>query len=442
MLRKICSYLILICMLLTTASAENKEEKVKLSAKSPHVILVDMKTGMPLYQKKAGEKVFPASLTKIMTAVVVLENGSLEDVVTASETAVANVNNGDSKMGVLKNERFSVRQLLYGMMLVSAADAANVLAEHIGGSIDGFVAMMNDKAKELGMKNTVFTNPAGVHDERHYTTAEDMAKLSLYAMKIPEFCEIVKSEVYIIPATEKYKNERKLTNRNYFLSSLLRRDYYYKYATGIKTGYTNEAKSCIAASAKKNGMELLALVFEATTENEMALSFVDCKNMFEFVFSNYVSKTVVEEDTVVSQIKLENSRRNKNVILKTEESLAALQNKNGEAPKITFKDKGKKTVSAPVKKGTVLGKREFYINGVFAGSVNLVADMDYRFDPVTFIVNKIIAFVFSPWLYITIIGLLILWIALERRRRKRLREKRRQQRMMRNKEIVKQFEYK
>ena len=453
MVKKICSSLILICMLLQFASVNaqpaNDGEKAteealvqKLGANSPHAILVDLKTGMTLYKKKANEKVFPAGLTKIMTAVLALEKGNLETVVTASEASIANVKNGDSKMGIVKDERLSLRQLLYGMMLVSAADAANVVSEHIGGSIEGFVAMMNEKAKELGMKNTSFTNPVGTHDERHYTTASDMAKLALYAMKIPEFCEIVKSEIYIIPATEKYKNERKLTNRNYFVSRLLRREYYYKYATGIQTGYTNEAKSCIAASAKKNDMELLALVFEASTENETVMSFVDCKNMFEYVFSNYVPKTIVSENSIVSQIKLDNSRRNKKVTLKTAGGLVALQHKEKEAPEVTFKDKGKKSVSAPVKEGTVLGRREYFIDGTSVGSVDLVADMDYRFDPITFLVNKIVAFVISPWIYVAVIICLISWVLIERKRRKMLRKKRIEQRKLRNKELVKQFDYK
>ena len=453
MRKRIFSSLILICMLLQFSSVNaqpaNEEKKAteetsiqRLAAKSPHAILVDLKTGMTLYKKKANEKVFPAGLTKIMTAVIVLEKGNLETVVTASEASIANVKNGDSKMGIVKDERLSVRQLLYGMMLASATDAVNVLSEHIGGSIEGFVAMMNEKAKELGMKNTSFTNPVGTHDERHYTTASDMAKLAVYAMKIPEFCDIVKSEIYIIPATEKYKNERKLTNRNYFVSRLLRREYYYKYATGIQTGYTNEAKSCIAASAKRNDIELLALVFEATTEDETVMSFVDCKNMFDYVFSNYVPRTVVPENSIATQIKLDNSRRNKKVILKTQEGLVALQQKEEEAPKITFKDNVKKSVSAPVKEGTVLGRREYFLNGNFVGSVNLVADMDYRFDPVTFLVNKIVAFVFSPWIYVVAVICLISWIMIERKRRQMLRKKRIEQRKKRNKELIKQFDYK
>lgn len=426
---------------------ENKEQvniiesqKEKISAQSPHVILMDMKTGAVVYKKKASEKVYPAGLTNIMTALLVLENCNLEELVTASESALSNVKAGDSKMGIIKEERLSVRQLLYGMLLSSAADAANVLAEKSSGSIESFVALMNSRAKELGMKNTNFTNPTGEHDERHYSTAMDMAILTREAMNNDTFREIVKSSSYSIPATEKSHTARKITNRNHFVSNLLRNDYYYKYSTGIKTGYTSEAKSCIAASAEKNGISLLALVFEAETVDNIAQSFSDCKNMFDYVFDNYISQRIVKEGDIIAQTELLNSRRAKKLILKAEKTVSIIKHKDSEDVKISFEDLLEKEVSAPVQKNDKIGTRDYFLNGKYIGTVNLLSERSYKLDPITFIVNKMIAFVTSPWLFIVIGILIFIMIMAERRRRRVLRKKRREARERRNRELIRSID--
>lgn len=420
------------------SATENREET--LVANSPHVLLLDMNTGMVIYSKNAGEKVYPSSLTTIMTALLVFENCNLEELVTASESAISSVPAGDNKVGIIKDEKLTIRQLLYGMLLSSASDAANLLAEKTSGSIEEFVKLMNSRAKELGMENTNFTNPTGAHDERHYTTAEDMSILARKAMENETFREIVKSESYSIPATEKSPAARKITNRNHFVSSLLRKDYYYKYATGIKTGYSTAAKSCIAASAERNGMSLLALVFEAETVDNVAQSFSDCKNMFDYVFSNYTTQKVVGEGEVLAQTNVEHTRSDKKLILVSERTISVIKPKSTESVEITFTDNLKKSVSAPVKKNQVIGEREYFMNGVSIGTVNLLADKNYNLDPVTFIVNKIVDFLTSPWLFVAIIVIILLFIMMERRRRRILRKKRRDARKKRNNELIKKID--
>ncbi len=419
----------------------NTENKVEtITAKSPHAILMDMKTGAIIYKKGAESKAYPAALTNIMTALLVLENCNLEELVTASESALSNVRAGDNKMGIIKGERLSVRQLLYGMLLSSASDAANVLAENTSGSIEEFVKLMNSRAKKLGMKNTNFTNPTGEHDERHYTTALDMAILSRTAMQNETFQEIVKCQSYSIPATEKSHTARKITNRNHFVSNLLRNDYYYKYSTGIKTGYTVEAKSCIAASAEKNSMKLLALVFEAETIDNVAQSFADCKAMFDFVFDNYVSQTIIQEGDIVAQTELVNARREKKLILKAENTVSIIKSRDLENVEITHEDSIKSNVSAPVEKNEKIGTREYFIDGNSIGTVNLLAEKSYKLDPVTFVVNKIIAFVTSPWLFVAIALVIFIFIMAERRRRRILRKKRRDARNKRNRELLRSID--
>ncbi|MBQ3023176.1 MAG: D-alanyl-D-alanine carboxypeptidase [Clostridia bacterium] len=447
MKKKIILYALTVILLLSfscayaapekeTNQVNIEEEENTLAAKSPHVILLDMKTGSVIYQKNASEKVYPAALTNIMTALLVLENCNLEELVPASDTALSNVAEGDSKMGIIKGERLSVRQLLYGMMLSSASDAANLLAEKTSGSIEGFVTLMNERAKELGMKNTSFTNPTGDHDERHYTTAEDMAILVRVAMQNETFAQIVKTKSYSIPATEKCHTARKITNRNHFVSDLLRRDYYYKFSTGIKTGYSIEAKSCIAASAEKNSMTLLALVFKAETVDNVAQSFRDCADMFDYVFDNYVSETIVKKDAIVAQTDLENTRREKKLILKAEEKVTFIKTKETKKSEVTYKDTVPKRISAPVKENDIIGTREYFVNGKSIGSVNLLAKKSYKLDPITYIVNKMIAFVTSPWLFVTIAFVIFILIMAERRRRRILRKKRREARKKRNQQLI------
>lgn len=429
------------CVMAENEEKVNTEEKTQgLSAKSPYAILFDMKTGAVIYEKAAGERVYPAALTNIMTAVLVLENSNLEELATASETALSNVSAGDNKMGIVKEERLSVRQLLYGMMLGSASDAANVLAENTSGSIDEFVVLMNDKAKKLGMDNTNFTNPTGEHDERHYTTPKDMSKLVLHAMTIPEFCEIVKCPSYSIPPTEKNKSARKITNKNHFVSNLLRSDYYYKHSTGIKTGYSPEAKSCIAASAQRGNVHLAALVFGAETKDNVALSFTDCRDMFDYVFENYVSQTVVSQGEIIAQTEIVNTRRDNKLILKAENNVSIIKLKDSEKPQITYKDHFPKSVSAPVEKDQLIGTREYFLNGKSIGVLNLLAEKSYTLDPVTFVINKMVAFVTSPWLFVAIALAIAALIIMERRRRRILRKKRRDARNRRNRELLRKID--
>lgn len=442
--------LILLCSFSCISYAENENKKVNTSsepsqeapekntieAKSPHAVLMDLKTGTIIYEKNSKDAVYPAGLTNIMTAVLVLENSNMEELATASETALSNISPGDNKMGILKEEKLSVRQLVYGMLLESASDAANVLAEKTAGSIEAFVNMMNARARELGMEKTSFTNPTGNHDDRHYTTPMDMAILARHAMSIHEFCDIVKCDSYTIPPTEKNPNSRKLTNRNHLVSRLIRNDYYYANATGLKTGYSAEAKSCVAASAQKGSMSLLALVFEADTSNNVLQSYDDCRKMFDFVFANYVSQAIVSEGDIVAQTNIINTRRDNKIILTAERQLSIIREKDSEPVEVTYKDLLRKSVSAPVKKGEKIGTREYFANGQSIGTLNLLAEKNYKLDPVTFFINKLKAFFTSPWLYLVIFLLIVFFILAERRRRRILRKKRRDARKKRNLELI------
>ena len=221
--------------------------------------LLNLDTGEPLYQKNADKQLTPASLTKIMTAVLVLEQFA-NDISALSTTYVSGgyecydelYLTGCSTADIQPGEKLSYKDLLYALMLRSACEAANIIAVNIGGSLAGFAEMMNLKAAQLGMENTHFTNAHGLFWENHYTTARDMAVLTQYALSLPMFAEISCSETYTMEATA-YHQERLISHTNVMMSKGNGGDYYYEYVKGIKTGTLDEAGRCLASTAYKDG---------------------------------------------------------------------------------------------------------------------------------------------------------------------------------------------
>lgn len=272
-----------------SASAEFSDDNIQ----SKSAILIDAKTGSVLYQKNSTAQAFPASTTKILSSLVVLDEANLNDTVKVGRE-ISRFSKNSSLMGLIENEELSVKELLYGLLLVSGNDAAATLAMHLGGSIEGFADKMNAKAAEIGMKDSHFVNPHGVHDENHYTTAADMAKLAMYAMKnYPEFTKIVSTVSYTTAATNKHKDPRELINSNKLIVKEPKEpkdaEFYYPYATGIKTGLTEKyAFGCLVASAKKGDVELIAVILGDAT-SKYNRRWVEAKELFEYGFANSVS---------------------------------------------------------------------------------------------------------------------------------------------------------
>lgn len=191
-----------------------------------------------------------------------------------------------------------VRDLLYAMLLPSANDAANVLAEHVGGSISGFAELMNSKAKEIGCTNSHFTNPSGIHDANLYSTAYDLSLIARYAMNINTFRKIVSTTSYTLPNTDACPKADRTLNTSNLLMNPNYKNYYYKYSTGVKTGYTNNAKDCLIASAKKDNVEFMIVVLGSGIINgNIKAKYLDCKTLFNFAFDNYTAyyKNLQEE---------------------------------------------------------------------------------------------------------------------------------------------------
>ena len=260
---------------------------------SPSVILMEESTGTILYEKNMDEAHYPASITKIMTTLLALENGNLSDMVTFSDDAINNTEGS----GIARDygEQMTLEQCLYGVMLESANECAYAVAEHVGGTVENFVDMMNAKAKELGCTNTHFANPHGLQDENHYTTAHDMALIAQAAYRNETFRIIIGTKMYTIPPTNKHAEETVLRNHHDMLCTYhnANRKYLYPYCAGGKTGYTATANSTLVTYAEKDGMTLICVVMDTQSPNQ----FIDTVNLFDYAFDNFQVLNVAENDT-------------------------------------------------------------------------------------------------------------------------------------------------
>ena len=330
---------------------------------------MEASTGKVIYDKNGYGKAYPASTTKIMTAILTLEHCNLTDVATASYEAVYSVPVGYSNANIQVGEELTINQLLNVLLINSANEAANVLAEHIAGSVDSFATMMNAKAEEIGCLNTHFVNPNGVHNENHYSTAYDLALMGRYAMKNDTFRELVNTKFYTLQATNKY-----LTNDRVFgtTNELLKKDtrdsvdnYYYEYCTGIKTGYTNAAKSCIVASAKKDDIEYIVVILGAgTTDNGLSARYLDCKTLFNYAFENYTVKKLNDEEADLKTINIPNGTLStKHLKVKIQDEINVLLKKSTDTTNLTPTVEINKDLPVPIVKNSIVGKITYTIDG-------------------------------------------------------------------------------
>ncbi len=265
---------------------------------TPAAIIMDADTGAILYSKDAETAYYPASITKIMTALVVLENAQLDDIVTFSETAVYENEGNTSHIARDIGEQMTMEQTLYGMMLESANECAWALAEHVGGGdVNVFVDMMNAKAEELGCTNTHFANPNGLHDDNHYTCAADMAKIAQAAWELEEFRTITGTRNYTIPPTNKHTDETILNNHHQMLNYYKTNDYLYDGCVGGKTGFTTEARYTLVTYCEKDGQTLISVVMHT----EYPTEYVDTTTLMNYGFDNfYNTSTETASDEFIS----------------------------------------------------------------------------------------------------------------------------------------------
>ena len=338
---------------------------------SESAILIDSQTSKTLYSKNIDKKMYPASTTKILTAILTLENCNLDDEVTVSDTAILDIPDGYSSANLQFGEVLTVEQLLELLLVHSANDAANVLAEYVGGSIESFVSMMNTKVHDLGLKNTHFTNSYGLHDENHYTTAYDLAIIMKYCVQNNDFRRIAGSASVAIPATNK-SGVRKYDSTNDLIVPSNKN--YYQYLTAGKTGFTTPAGECLVSSAYKNDIELICVILGGNqTVDNSSLRFSETKELYEYGYSNYSMKPIVNEGNPIYSVTIDNAtKETKNLDLIAQTDVSAIVSNDSSIdnlePSITLNQ----NLTAPIEEGTTMGFAEYENDGV-KYNVNLIA---------------------------------------------------------------------
>lgn len=345
---------------------------------SEAVILIEKDSGKILYSKNANEKRYPASTTKILTAILAIENLSLDEKLTASYEAVMSIPSGYSNAAIQIGEALTVKELLEVFLVHSANEAGYILAEGISGSVSAFANLMNSKANELGCKNTHFTNPSGLHDEKHYTTAYDLSLIAQYCMKNDTFRSFVSMPSCTIAATDKYE-ERYFRNTNEMLNS--KSQYYNENIIGIKTGYTSQAQNCLISGIQKNGMELISVVLGSPAsagEKGVSGKYTDTQTLFDYGTKNFTHKTFASSGDVITQIEVEHATsETKNLDLVLEQGIETFVNNSitleNLEPKIYIYD----NITAPIKANDILGTVTYNIDGI-PYTRNLLAKNDVK----------------------------------------------------------------
>lgn len=292
--------------------AEKKETKKTLvkwpagpkagSLSSDSAIVMELSTGEVLYKKNIHKKHYPASITKILTAMLTAENCSNSEVVTFSESAAHGISSGDSTVYSDPGEKLTVEQCLYAIMLESANEVCLGAAEHVSGSVKNFVDEMNTRVRELGLTDTHFNNPNGLPDPKHYTTAYDMAVIAREAMKNQTFRKVTATKSYVMAKTNTHKEKRYWNNHHQMVNAYKYPKYAYKYCIGGKTGYTNAARNTLVTYAEKDGMELVCVIMKADgpTQGEPN-EYTDSTKLLNFGFEQYKKYTVDEQKSEINE---------------------------------------------------------------------------------------------------------------------------------------------
>lgn len=366
--------LLIINFNVSNADTTNSSETNNVNIYSESAILIDSSTGQVLYEHSSTEKLFPASTTKLMTAILTLENCNLTDTVTVTKDSLSGIPSGYTTAALQPGETLTVEQLLHVLLIPSANDAANVLAFHIAGSLEDFSVMMNAKAKELGCTNTHFVNPSGIHNEEHYSTAKDMSLIGKYAVTFNKIREIVSQTSYSLPNLPNGK-ERNFKTTNTLITP--NNKYYYEYSTGLKTGYTDKAKSCIVAMAKKDDIELICVVLGGDkTDDKQSERELDCHTLFDYGFNNYKYVDICNKNSSIDLSTISNIPTDlQNSTMVYEQDLHILTNKKNNLDNISTQVSWNNDATLPILKGTIIGSITYNIDNNFY-TVNILAGED------------------------------------------------------------------
>ena len=415
-------FLAFIMTIMICAPVVNAEDDPELgfSVSSQAAYLVNNETGIVIYEKNPDQKMDPASLAMIMTAIVAIENcPDLENTMVTAPTYIFDeifllgAMNVDMKHG----EEARMIDLLYAMILRTACECANIIADYIGGgSIDTFVGMMNQKAQEIGATNTHFANPHGLPNDEQYTTARDMYLITKYAMEMdPIFMQIATSTDYTMPATNKHSSERTIYHTNDMMSESRGGTLYYPYVKGIKTASTDNGRNLVSTAVKDAySYTLVTLGAQRYYENGDELSdnmaFVDAKQLYEWAFNNWGIRSVVKTSTIITSVKVEMGKDVDEITVFPDQDVDYLMRMDIDMSSLQQVINLPDSVDAPITAGQVLGTMDLKLADTSIATVNLVASENVERSTWLYIVRGIQNFFGSIWLKL-IVALLLLLVA-------------------------------
>lgn len=398
------------------------------SPKTKAISLINLDTDTQVFAKDADEKMYPASTTKIMTYIIVAENISDLDntIVTVSGEVLKILEGTGSSLAQIKDgDVLSVKQLLYCMMVPSGNDAAVVLANFVGHGINNFVDMMNRKAEELGCTSTHFANPDGLHDPKHYTTANDLSKIARYALTLPFFIDITSTVVYNL-----FEDRNSLVTTNYMINKNAEGGlYYYQYARGIKTGHTDEAGYCLVSTASADGYSYMCVALGAPSIDEDGNdikennAMLDSRQLYRWALTSLDIKSIVSKEEPLSEIKVGLSFRKDSVLLCPEENISTVLPKNVSASSIEVQVEKPEMIEAPVFKGQKIGVAILNYANQEITRVDLVASEDVSKSYVLSFFNtcnKVVSskiFIVSMIAFIVLVVIYVIMIFMYRRKK-------------------------
>ena len=418
-MKKIIS-LIISCLLVLSAmmisfapTADAALFNIDFELRCKSVYLENLDTDSPVFEREADTRRFPASTTKIMTYIITAEHISdfKNTYVTVKDSVLAQLDGtGSSTAGLQAGEKLSIYQLLCSMMIPSGNDAALILADYVGGgNIAQFVEMMNAKASELGCKGTHFSNPHGLNDPNHYTTVRDMAKIAKYAMTLPEFNDITN-----MTGSDCLGEDRFLITTNYMIDASRGGEYYYEYASGIKTGSTgNDSGYCLVSTASKNGYTYLCVAYGAPYEDKNGNNYkngamIDSVNLYEWAFNNLSIKTILDKNDLVKEVRINYAWNKDSIQLIPANGVTEIMPDDVQLESIDRTFNVPEEIDAPVKEGDKVGTVTLSYANQKLATVDLLASESVDRSDLLTVAEGLKTVATSKWFIIAVVIVVLL----------------------------------
>lgn len=418
----LCICLILLLNFCTFAETETSVLPVLHTGAAA---LMDQNTGFILYGVHADKEIQPAGLTKIVTALAAIEADCLDENAHVTRESLATVTPGSETCGLVADEYVSIIDLVHAILLHNANDAATAIAFHIDSDEESFAERMNAIAVKAGATHTHFQNCRGDEDSEQYTTAEDMARITRYAMQNPVFAEIVAKETYQIAPTNKYDQIRYFSNDNRLLNHYKAQageDYYTPNALGVKASHSRSMGYSLSGVLHKSNRQLIVIVAE---DESLRALYEDAHTLFNHGLQNYKSITLAEAGDIVDDLPLKFTGGQQHMLLLASAPLKVLLPNDYDEALIFRKDDYKKELRGTVHKGQVVGKVDYYYGEQFLGSFDAVAERDARFNLFAWF-GQSISWLFSQWwckllLLVILVGLIALFYQWRQKQKRKLR---------------------